>query len=453
MDHKADGTKLAVCWGGLVQTLREDCADHHDIDATTAKLLERVDRVGSSTTFAELKRNLEFSVQECDYLNSPLLDELHRSVIGLPGQQFTRVSATSPFPLSAEAVAWTSVCEHGRLKALKYLLDRFPIDFKPLMSQGLMVAAVSGQPEVFDMLLPLGAQIDICNFTAIANASRRGHVGILTELLRARRSVAMNPPADSATSLPETIWSMALHGAVVANQPATVALLMKECPHHRTSSSAAWAFSCASSVDVVRAMINNGFPMDKTLGVATTAVCNGDAATLECLMEHGLASVGSISSLLQAAVSCKRVDTVRYLLKFIQDDAPGLSQALQSACGIGHAELVRLLLGASANVRGNSQALLPFAVVSGSCDVISLLLDAGIDIHASNDFALRHAVSVGRVDMVELLLRRGADVNAISDDALTAAREAGALHLIEPLLAQARKQPAVLPQCTISTQT
>jgi len=82
-------------WGGLADTLRQNCTDLASIDASTAGLLQRLDQLAACTTLDAIASALRvFTKAERDYLMSPLLDEIYSSMtcepIPVPPGQYTR---------------------------------------------------------------------------------------------------------------------------------------------------------------------------------------------------------------------------------------------------------------------------------------------------------------------------------------------------------------------------
>jgi len=73
----------AVQWGGLVDTVKQDCLDPDSLDAKTADLLQRLDELAACSGLNEVAQFLDsprgFSVLERNYLMSPLLDQIYAS--------------------------------------------------------------------------------------------------------------------------------------------------------------------------------------------------------------------------------------------------------------------------------------------------------------------------------------------------------------------------------------
>jgi len=69
-----------IAWGGLADTIRNDCTDTLQLDGKTSDLLRRLDELAACSSITDIRAFLEsarcFSDSERDYLMSPLLDDI-----------------------------------------------------------------------------------------------------------------------------------------------------------------------------------------------------------------------------------------------------------------------------------------------------------------------------------------------------------------------------------------
>ena len=138
MEHKC---VHSMQWGGLVDTLREDCSSVNELDAKTAELLQRLDQLAACTSLMEIaaffQSTRSFTTRERDYLMSPLLDEIYWSMVGrsLDGIHFGPRTVRSCLPdegnLNPERFksAVFLACVHGLDRVLSFFLDRGASDW------------------------------------------------------------------------------------------------------------------------------------------------------------------------------------------------------------------------------------------------------------------------------------------------------------------------------------
>jgi len=71
----------AVRWGGLADTVSQDCLEPDNLDVKTADLLHRLDELAACSGLDEVAQFLDsprgFSVLERNYLMSPLVDQIY----------------------------------------------------------------------------------------------------------------------------------------------------------------------------------------------------------------------------------------------------------------------------------------------------------------------------------------------------------------------------------------
>jgi len=81
IDSTSAAPVAAVRWGGLIDTVRQDCLDSDNLDTKTADLLQQLDELAACSGLNEVAQFLNsprgFSVLERNYLMSTLLDQIY----------------------------------------------------------------------------------------------------------------------------------------------------------------------------------------------------------------------------------------------------------------------------------------------------------------------------------------------------------------------------------------
>lgn len=443
-DHPRKGMSSSaasggVRWGGLIQILRDDCKDVLTIDTRAAQLLLRVQQLEECSCFDRLVRLLAapstaFTKEDLDYLNSPLLDQLHTmvhwkqglDVRHIPSSQFSvtsgasTVDASEPPPTLAEA--WTTACSRDYDLAIHYLVTRYSAEVKPLMDRGLLLAAVHDCVNTARTLLDFGAQVNADKHKALLEASRRGHTSMVSLLLVHIAKAQADPSV-----IDRQLFGRALRSAARGGQKSCVTVLLDQCPDLLQEPIARTIIDDAASahaVDVLQLMFDRGLTLDAARGSAFASMLRGDLPAVQYLRARGVDAHITQDEMLEHAAAEGHAALVQFFLQQGADVHANAEAALLRACFRGHVAVVKLLLQAGANVHHRGDEPLMNAVNAGAAEVVSCLLEAGADVHANKDTALFRACEKGLADVADILLAHGADATVVSAADLQRVRSA-----------------------------
>lgn len=259
-------------------------------------------------------------------------------------------------------------------------------------STPLHVAASEARGEIVDLLLAKGADLfalDANGMTVLHSAAYGGATPIARKLIELGLDV----------NTKKTNGSAPLHGAALGGFIETVEMLLSE------------------GADPNLANVNGFTPL-------LTATSAGQTAVAEALVAHGadvFAKLPNGQTAMHYAAWTGKTDIVRLLLsKGMSPNFPDGGEAgpMIGAIFGGHTETVRALLEAGADVHQKSQdgrtALFASASGQGSLEIARMLIDKGAavelaDLNGVTPLGL--AVQNNLAEMAEVFLKNGADVN------------------------------------------
>ncbi|KAG6005980.1 hypothetical protein E4U21_007473 [Claviceps maximensis] len=315
----------------------------------------------------------------------------------------------------------------------------------------LPTAAEHGHEACVRLLLTTpGIDINVKNeqgWTAVAAASRQGHVNVVKSLLVADPDLQTNYAG----------WSP-LNVAAGDGRTEVVTLLLAKGADVSNPSDTGWtplkSAACNGHYDVVKLLLAHGAGVHATAERLWTplhsAASSGHSDIVELLLSYGAStSAVTVDGWTPLALAADRghVDAVKVLVAKTAD--VNLSGGngwtpITLASDSGHVEIVRILLESGADVNSscdNGWAPLRLAAGAGNVGILNLLLAHGADITATNDSgwsALLIATEKGQRDAVEALLCHGADHSTTNQCGLTAlhlACENGNVDIVNLLLA------------------
>ncbi|KAF0988668.1 hypothetical protein HZS_1980, partial [Henneguya salminicola] len=286
----------------------------------------------------------------------------------------------------------------GEIELVKCLLEKGSIpdyhgkrnDFSPLME-----AVINSQPEIVQLLIEYGANIDKLTNDSLSSlylGCSYGHAKIVNILVAAGAKLDLPPGEKGHTPLMEAV----------------------NCGHS----------------EIVKII------MDKNPNLLKSNIIENNEKNETQLTE----STNSKHSILNMACFRGHFEIVKYILQksssigdnFTNDE---LSHALLEACIDGHADIAQLLIGLGCPVNfveESYESPLILASNNGHVDLVKLLLDKGANVNATNEegvTALMEASREGHLKLVQELIYRGADVNIqiidTGDTALSMASSCG----------------------------
>jgi ankyrin repeat protein len=393
------------------------------------------------------------------------------------------VSVNSP-PTDGDTgwrTALQTAVHHGDIKITKLLLD-YGADINPTTLQ----AAVGGNClQLVRILLNRGANVNAPaspgGNTALAEAAHRGNPEILQLLLdwgadmntqgASMVSLAIgNVPIELLSSL-LAAWQLArggnldwtvnqykrtaLESAVWCDDTGLVKLLLGYGAGDKSLALREATKFEKMNVEVVELLLASGAKVGCLDGESDYSVMtalgfvaiHGRVRILRLFLEHRTClTANEKSQALQVAALSGTLEAVRLLLNHganvnAAPFADFTGTALQGAAGNGDLEMVRLLLEAGADVESKTSSedeqahvfpeqgtALQSAAIAGSMSVVALLIENGADVNAPalgkyGRTALEGAAEHGRLDMVQLLLNLGVEVTG--SRAIQFAREEG----------------------------
>lgn len=253
----------------------------------------------------------------------------------------------------------------------------------------LSIAAANGDVAVVDFLLERGAETG----DALAHAAGAGQADMVEHLLSKGASVDDD--------------GQAVFKALGEGHPDIVVLLL------------------AKGADANAR--GNGY-------LLLTAVMEGDAQSLDALVEHGADVNAGNGKILQAAIKAGQTGMMKRLVEEGADIDAGNGEILMEAVRAGDAGTVDFLIAKGVDVTAQDHFPLAHAATLGHLDIVEKLADAGGDIHARADCALRFAAQHGRLDALDFLIQRGADVTAQDNYAIKNAAQRGHADVVARLL-------------------
>jgi len=234
---------VTVTWGGLADTIRNDCTDTLQLDGKPADLLRRLDEFAACRSMAEigafLKSDRCFSDSERDYLMSPLLDDIclccMRSLMPKPSRHGVHRDMVPSVRTISIELAVTFACMNGLHTALHFFVERggdirvCPFDVFQSMCFRLtdddlarkrklklqlsddwdpfLLACASGHASCAEYLLRQGYDVNARGRAALGLALRYGHESVIELLLKE------NVPLDLHA---EATWHNAVFGGVTS---------------------------------------------------------------------------------------------------------------------------------------------------------------------------------------------------------------------------------------------
>ena len=414
----------AVRWGGLADTVRQDCCDADNLDAKTADLLQRLDELAARSGLNEVAQFLDsprgFSVLERNYLMSPLLDEIYACLtVPLRSKRFDAPVSGSAAPVMPVEVGMADdaagrvpvrpdgtglavlvACMKGCVEALEFILGR-ERHLVSGMSCVQLVTLIGGVPANVVGRWTECSQKGLLIVQPLAIASYWGHVSCVECLLR--------------------------HGADVHGD--------QDC-----------ALRCAADQGrdpVVDLLLRAGADVHAQQDVALrVAVCGGHLLTVKRLLQAGADVTVDYQAVIWIAARIPHAEVLRCLLGALSDK-PVNSRALLAAVSAFRPDSVQLLLDRGADPNFDGGQPLEFAVgnPNASPDVVvamvDMLIKAGADMHENDDVALRTAIRSGTPVFVQRLLHHGASLQAVFDEpqiTIDAVAARGDIPMMEVLL-------------------
>lgn len=282
-----------------------------------------------------------------------------------------------------------------------------------------------GDTEAIAVFLETGNYSTACIDRALRNASMRGSVKLVSQLLIAKGEISGGAGRFEGQSI--------LQAACVAGRLDVVDRLLQ-----------------------AKAEVNAAADVDSGRTALQVACENGHIEVVERLLRAG-AEVNAAAAryrgrtALQAACENGHLVVVERLLSAEANvnAAAGFDAgrtALQAACGGGHLDVVERLINAKADIHATAgkvggRTALQAACEGGHLEVVERLLRAKSDVNANAGWrgrtALQAACAGGYLDVVERLLSAKADVNVDTDGeptALDLASIGGHFQLVERLL-------------------
>ncbi|XP_024520504.1 ankyrin repeat and protein kinase domain-containing protein 1-like [Selaginella moellendorffii] len=280
----------------------------------------------------------------------------------------------------------------------------------------LHVAIASGRPEMVQLLLEFGANVEVRDRfgkTPMHEAAAAGQT-LAMELL-----LANGANTEART---ESVGWTALHFATYAHHLDAVRILLAKGadvnstagPEERTALHIATA---GGAQRCLKQLLERGANPNAVTATGQTALHiaagQADVAASRLLIQHGAwRNVRDLNGHIpfDAAVEAGADKSLLDLLKLGDD--------LRRAARRGDLKSVRVCLKQGADPNGrdeNGWTALHCAAFKGSLEVVRLLIDRNVDVNCEDceGYSPLHcAVEMGHSEIVQVLMRRGADVNA-----------------------------------------
>jgi len=402
----------AVRWGGLADTVRQDCLDSDNLDVKTADLLQRLDKLAACSGLNEVAQFLDsprgFSVLERNYLMSPLLDEIY---------------ACLTVPLRAKAFSipdsWT--WRHSddvmpfELGMADDATDRIPV--RPdRTGLAVLVACMKGCAEALEFVL-----------------HRERH------LVTSMSCVLLLALLGDTSAQAVRNWTDCSQKGRLIIQPSAIA-------------------SYWGHVSCVECLLRHGADVHGDQDCALRcAAAEGHDLVVDLLLRAGADVHVWNDVVLAAATNKQHVFSVKRLLQAGADVSACAQRAIFIAARSPNVELLRMLLDALGD-KPMARDLLMYAIRGGRPDNLQLLLDRGADLNDQDLLPLSEAMcrlkeSSMLISIVDILIKAGADVHARQHEALRLAIKSGRTETARRLLHHGASLQAVLndPQAEIAT--
>jgi len=453
-------------WGGLPAEL-SDLKDFEAVrseDCKIQRLFHCLDELGQAICSNRPNENLLGAVPKCDfskddinYLNSPLLDGLVHAfyeensfVTGRP------VRSNTSQPCLLQSIADHLIEPYCYLHTIRILLTHTNIrkeisdpTSRPYAVQALLIAAGSNNMDLVHLLLahefpvsPHGSGlVDHSSFCALCVACAGGYQDVVIALLDAGFSAAGDENCGMyqaisnvhvevvelllkrGASALESRYGNLLAETIFTKDVRLVRLLLAHGGLDLRQADSAVADAVRTgSIEILEALLNaaeviNEFPNLNHASLLAEAVQSLHPEMLRYLLGRCVNVVAETRLALRAAIRHGRVQALQMLLEAgacanqlgdVVSPRPLISAIRQRP--FSH-EVFALLVRHGTDVRHNEDEALHVAVGWNYQDVVRRLLDLGCDIHSGSERALFTAIQDGSVDMVRLLIQCGANVH------------------------------------------
>jgi len=360
-DAKDAGSVAETAWGGLADTLRQNCTDLASIDASTAGLLQRLDQLAACTTLDAIASALRvFTKAERDYLMSPLLDEIYSGMtcepIPVPPGKHTRARPPKGNALACPVQTIANVNTGHALE------DASPVVISPTCA--IPIACMNG----YDL--------------ALAFFFDRG--GVINESYQSRLRAVGHQHFTDLAPLIQIPFALDYDGNCT---PLFLSSYYGHAP-------------------CVEWLLRNGVDGDPHVNrnlVLLAAAKEGRDEVIEVLLNHwgDFKKVGA----LRCAAGAGRVSTVKLLIAARLDVNEEGGLPLFMAVQNNHLDVVQMLLDSGVDAALNDFQEFYDAVRAGRAAMVRLLLRIGPNVGR----ALQYAAQYGHVDVAEILIEAGAD--------------------------------------------
>jgi len=378
-------------WGGLADTVKQDCVDPDNLDTKTVDLLQRLAELANCSGLNEVAQFLNsprgFSVLERNYLMSPLLDQIYACLtLPLRAKKFEAPDFSNAAPVMPleEGVADDAT-------------DRIPV--RPdRTGLAVLVACMKGFADVLEFIL-----------------CRERH---LTSNLSCEQLLAL---LDGISAEDAGMWIVYSPRGHITIQPLAIA-------------------SYWGHVSCVECLLRHGADVHGDQDCALRCAADqGHDLVVDLLLRAGADVHARSNTARRAAIQKGHVATVKRLLQADPDVAFNQQNAVFLAAGNPSVEVLRCVLEALGDVPLDSSALFD-AIRSGSPDHLQHLLNRGADPNMGDGQPLIQLVTSQHLSaavlkcMVGKLINAGANVNAGNDQALRLAIKGGSAAAVKALL-------------------
>ena len=316
--------------------------------------------------------------------------------------------------------SFSRAAAHGHTDTVRYLLGLPDVDVNHGNFNALQCAAINEYPDVVQVLIDAGADIDIkddfdgCSLLHYTCAS--GSLEGVKMLVRAGAEVrATNDEGEMCLVL-------AARNGHIETVRYLVCLPEVDVNYRQTDNYT--ALHCAVDekprTDVVQVLIDAGADIDaknnEGCSPLHTVCASGALDVVKMLVEAGAgvrATNGRGETCLVLAARCGHTETVRYLVDLPEVDVNHVNRryagnytALQCALEGEKTDAVQVLIDAGADVVTNNNAL-HSACVSGTLDIVKMLVRAGAGVRATNEEGWTCLITVaffGHIELVRYLV-------------------------------------------------
>lgn len=426
-------------WGGFAAAIGAlpDLLEARAADKSLDSLLAKLDLIEAAPrTLASLVDTViscDFSIEELNRLNSPLLDGLVATITGRPSvktsvdvpveqkalpmdesaileRAFEHYAHVSTFKLLAEfgvnmhaqvEEPLRNACARGMEEVAEWLLERgAELDSRARLSSPLSEACASGYGNIVRLLIARGVDVSARSDIAVRNAARNGHAAVVA--LLADAGVDLNNP---------TLRNDMLKAAIKGRHYALLCLLLER-----------------------------GLKLPRTfLPLVAWCVSQSMLRFVKLLIQQPVFKRDDINQVFIHACKRGQLEAAQLILEAGADIRAREDRALRTAAIGGHLALAHFLLDRGANVHAKKEAPIVRSAIKGHTAMVELLASHGANVNARDGEPLRVAVGRAYVDTVELLLRLGANVHVQNENVLVAAVQAGHARMLSMLFARGAK--------------